>query len=315
MIPLAEFMEQHHDHIGWGPMKCREYAPRLLPQLLWCAINRKLMTYGDLAQNVLFPDKYCQGNAMGSTTGCLASYMGDYCTVNGLPPLNVLIVNAQTHLPSCGATPHLGRYGIDAYDKMNADEQREALQNNLYPLIFQPAIWSALLEVNGMEPEKPGRFLDYDQDVEGVIGDTPLPTPTCKGGCGEGDAHNALKMYVKEFCGEIENLRLLGCEKDRAETEHLLPSLDRPDVLFQNDGFSVACEIKSWESDEADILRGIFQCVKYKAILNAIDSLEGRQGTSECILIVQKKLSAELQNVANRLHVPHILLSRERVGN
>ena len=85
--------------------------------------------------------------------------------------------------------------------------------------------------------------------------------------------------------------------------------------MFSNDELSVACEIKSWLSDEADLLRGIFQCVKYTALLNALDTLEGRTPASECILIVQEELPRDLQRVANRLRVPHVQLSREEVGN
>ena len=198
---------------------------------------------------------------------------------------------------------------------MDSCEKRDALQNKLYPLIFQPAIWRHLLKVNEISPEKPEAYREYDQDANEGSEAILLPNSIQKGGNGESEAHNALKKYIIEHCEEIENLRLLGCETDKAEVEHLLPSMDRPDVFFRNNGFSVACEIKSWQSDDADLLRGIFQCVKYKALLDAVSTLEGHQDANECILIVQNDLPEELQTAANRLHVPHIRLSRRKVGN
>lgn len=315
MISLDEFMNENRNYTGWGKMRYSIFAPRLLPQLLWCAINRKLMTYGDVARNVSFPINYQQGRAMGTAAGWLAGYMGDYCAANELPPLNALIVNEQTRIPSGGATPYFRRYGIRDYEQLDLEEKRDALENKLYPLIFQGGIWSALLEVNDIDLVRPKRFRDYDQDEDGELEGFQLPRVIRQGSVGESDAHKALKEYVINNCETIENLRLLGCKKDCAETEHLLPSLDRPDVLFRNDGFSVACEIKSWHSDEDDLLRGIFQCVKYTALLNAIHTLKGETTASECILIVQEDLPRELQRVANRLRVPHIRLSRKKVGN
>ena len=315
MKSLNKFMDEHGNNPGWGDMTYRIYAPRLLPQLLWCAHNRKLMTYGDLARNIHFPPKYQQGSALSSAAGWLAGYLGDYCEANELPPLNALIVNEHTLIPSIGARFHFRRYGIRNYDKLELDEKRQALENKLYPLIFQGGIWSALEDVNDIDLVMPAHFRDYDYDEDGGLGDFQLPGAIREGNVGESDAHKALKEYVINNCETIENLRLLGCKKDRAETEHLLPSLDRPDVLFRNDGFSVACEIKSWRSDEADLLRGIFQCVKYTALLNAIDTLKERAPDSQCILIVQKELPQELQRVANRLRVPHIRLSQKTVGN
>lgn len=52
-------------------------------------------------------------------------------------------------------------------------------------------------------------------------------------------------------------------------TEKRLPSGDSLDVYFQNDEERVAVEVKPATSDRADLTRGIFQCVKYTAVLRA----------------------------------------------
>lgn len=318
MISLDEFMCQKP--LVWGKMTGCDYAPDLLSYLLWCAINSSLMTYGALAKNVHIPRSYRHGSAMSIATGSLAGYIGDYCVDNELPPLNALVVNKRNFLPSIGVTPYLRRYGIINYDEMGIDEKQRALSDTLYPLIFQPGIWINLLEVYGIKPKEPKYKIPYKinnqffrcEEIAKII----PPDLPYHGGMGEGEAHRALKMYVVENCETIENLRLLGCSTDNADMEHLLPSMDRPDILFQNGNLNVACEIKSWRSDEADLYRGIFQCVKYKALLNAMDVVfEARTTVSECILVIQRKLPENLQQMANCLRIPLVRLSRKMVRN
>ena len=82
-------------------------------------------------------------------------------------------------------------------------------------------------------------------------------------------AHKQLKIYV------AHNPQCVDVEKSLApgKIEHRLLSGDIPDVLFENKRHCIAVEVKSHISDDNDILRGLFQCVKYRAILEAYQSL------------------------------------------
>jgi hypothetical protein len=51
--------------------------------------------------------------------------------------------------------------------------------------------------------------------------------------------------------------------------EHTILSGDRLDVFFASLEHWVCVEVKGKQSPELDILRGIFQCVKYTAVLKA----------------------------------------------
>jgi hypothetical protein len=91
----------------------------------------------------------------------------------------------------------------------------------------------------------------------------------------ESDEHKRLKLFL------AQNPRKIGVQwSGRGETERILLSGDRLDISFRDDDRWIAVEVKPKQSPEADLIRGIFQCVKYKAILTAelrYDALQGRE--------------------------------------
>ena len=80
--------------------------------------------------------------------------------------------------------------------------------------------------------------------------------------------------------------------------EHILLSGDRLDVYFElTDGSKIAVEIKPSTSTDADVLRGLFQCVKYKCVLDAEDKLHGEKHDNTSILVIGGELSPENKKV------------------
>lgn len=65
--------------------------------LIGAAWEHKLLTYGSLSQQQM---KYGDGGILAPVLGCI---MG-WCHEQGLPPLTVLVVNAETGLPGDGLT-------------------------------------------------------------------------------------------------------------------------------------------------------------------------------------------------------------------
>jgi hypothetical protein len=61
----------------------------------------------------------------------------------------------------------------------------------------------------------------------------------------------------------------IDTEPDHAEKEAKLLSADEVDVLFRCRGTFYAVEVKSRRSNDADFLRGIYQCAKYRAVKEA----------------------------------------------
>lgn len=120
----------------------------------------------------------------------------------------------------------------------------------------------------------------------------------------EGEKHKALKEYI------YNHPEAIGIKKVAYRyMEYTLLSGDRLDVFFKlKDGTQIAVEVKSEISDDADILRGIYQCVKYDAVLKAercvhcakVDNYPIRE-----ILVLEGKIPAEKASVALLLNVSY----------
>lgn len=96
----------------------------------------------------------------------------------------------------------------------------------------------------------------------------------------------------------------------RAQIEQLLPSGDKLDVYFElADGTNVAVEVKSSTSDDADITRGIFQCVKYKAILEAKKIIDPKVYDIKVIYITARDLTDIHKSLISSLSVNHQYIS------
>lgn len=113
---------------------------------------------------------------------------------------------------------------------------------------------------------------------------------------GEGKQHLQLKEFIynnPEFIGIRDYV-----QKDM---EHILLSGDRLDVWFKlADGSEIAIEVKSKISSDADILRGLYQCVKYKSILDAENLAHNECHNNRTYLVLGGALSAsnkEIQKV------------------
>lgn len=122
------------------------------------------------------------------------------------------------------------------------------------------------------------------------------------GAGGESPAHKALKEFVKSHPG------LFGVDASaEALTEYALPSLDTVDVLFKTPACWTAVEVKSSVSDgvSGDYERGLYQTVKYSAILEAMkrDSRFLTPPTTNVVLVLQSKLPANLRTLKSALQV------------
>lgn len=127
-------------------------------------------------------------------------------------------------------------------------------------------------------------------------------------GGGEGENHRALRLWV------LKNAQALLPELNNieAQTEYVLPSADRIDVLVAGPNMRVALEVKSVDSNDADLARGIYQCVKYRAVLAAV-TLDAEIKV-RAMLITERPLPRQLTDEARRLDVANIVVPHFR-GN
>ena len=207
------------------------------------------------------------------------------------PLLNVLLVQAGTRLPGSGAVQYLA----DRYPGRRWLRNEDAHKDNR---------WRDLIE---KEAARVYGYKHWDTVYQQIY-DTPLPalneSPEWKerhgkrrGGGGEGPNHKALRLRVTKEPSLVRR----GLRPENTDTEVELLSGDRVDVVSASNDGTVAIEVKSRDSDVNDVERGVYQCVKYRAVLEAQDIR--RKPIVESWLVTETPLPGELKALARRLKV------------
>lgn len=117
------------------------------------------------------------------------------------------------------------------------------------------------------------------------------------GGPAESDEHKKLKQWV------VDNAEKLGLKNTFGigKPESSLLSGDTIDVLFSDGNSYVAVEVKSCRSNDEDLRRGIYQCVKYRAVKEAEHA--PNKVNVRALLVAERELNAELMSRARLLKV------------
>lgn len=116
----------------------------------------------------------------------------------------------------------------------------------------------------------------------------------------ESPEHKALKQWAAanaEFFDYEEDDDAEGLE------EFSLPSGDSVDAVQITDEYITLIEVKSRRSGEKDTERGIFQCVKYAAVYEAMQRGASKIREVNTVLLTENKVSPRLTTLAKRLGV------------
>ncbi|MXV76291.1 hypothetical protein F4Z99_18715 [Candidatus Poribacteria bacterium] len=116
---------------------------------------------------------------------------------------------------------------------------------------------------------------------------------------GESQLHKDLKNYVADNPMSLD----LKMSLPSREKEFELPSGDRVDVLFKSKRYCFAVEVKARISNDADLLRGIFQCVKYREVLKARRKVQGESYKVDALLAIEGTLTEGLRRTSHLLKV------------
>ena len=159
-----------------------------------------------------------------------------------------------------------------------------------------------------------GRQLLQERDVRSAGSRTSVLVNRAEfGGEGEGVEHKTLKEYVHKNCERILS-EISGQPVDviSREMECELPSGDRVDVTARNEEVIWHIEVKSRISTESDIRRGLYQCVKYKAVEEVRQRVDRSNGACEVksLLVVENELSRELKEHAKSVPVQCYVVGR-----
>lgn len=209
------------------------------------------------------------------------------------PLINLLVVRADNDEPGDGAEHYL-QERFDPQGRMSSQEKETFTQTALNQ-VWTYADWDALFEQAFGRPAKRLDAIKDDFEEDGQ-GDNPR-----YGGLPESDEHKLLKNFVLDNPQQLD-LRL---EQPIGTLERRLLSGDEIDVEFVDGPRRIAIEVKSIKSSRADHLRGIYQCVKYRAVMVAQSGFEEEDAQCEAILVTENPLERDLISLAERLRIPH----------
>jgi hypothetical protein len=269
-------------------------ARYVLPVLLGRAKAGETVTYKELAHRIheLYGEQEPKSyRNYGHPPGKIGTTLELLETVwkSRIPPLNAIVINHTTKLPGNGAYTFIGRYlkkKIKPIDKPECAEMA-------FKSVFSYPKWDKVASYFGVEIDE----VNSTEEKESPIS---LPDPKSFRGGGEGPAHKALKEWVRVHPELFkENFGIFA----KGEKEERVQSGDRLDVFFRNLKTQLAVEVKDGGCPDSELYRGIFQCVKYRAVLRATQFATGEIENAQAVLVTQRVLPMEVNRLAERLNV------------
>lgn len=242
----------------------------------------KVHTYGEL-------NKRINGKTprLGTQLGFIDDIFKDLENKNHceIPTLNVLIANSETGLPSNGLD-----YVESMYSQMSRRDKESFVKGKIQEAHEYDYSW--VLDALGLKMPAilPNEVLNEIRKNLSKFESS-----------GEGEFHKRLKEYI------CANPTAINKEFLKAGvTESLLLSGDRLDVYFESDKMKLGVEVKSRISDYPDLLRGIYQCVKYKAVMEAELAANSIMKEVNTLLVIESEMPEELKQLADVLKVEYI---------
>lgn len=276
MANIREWLDKGH--------KSSARMTRLLPMLIRQARLETPLTYGDVARELGVHHRAVHHIAgyIGYTLSAVAERRG--WTKRPPPPLHAMIVNDVTGLPGRGIDGFLS----EMYQNAATKQEKLAVLKAVYSQARNYDRWAELCELLRIP-------LDGDALVDAVE-----KARRARGRGGEGPHHLALKTYVSEHPEAVG----LAPGSRTGEVEWPTSSGDKVDVVFERRGLRLAVEVKPYHAVEGDLLRGVFQCLKYKAVLTAEAALADETVKIRVLLLLGGGATEEVVSVANRLGIP-----------
>lgn len=201
-----------------------------------------------------------------------------------IPTLNALISGSGKGIPSNGLD-----YVDSIYSKLSKEEKELFAKGKNQDAHNYDYTWVL---------EKLGLKLPTNIPTEEI---ESIRTKSRDYGGGEGECHKKLKEYISSNPEAISIFFPTG-----VSTEYNLLSGDRLDVFIKTETESWGIEVKSRISSDDDIIRGIFQCVKYRAVMEAEKALNPNSSNIKTLLVVERNMSSKLKSLARFLNVQFI---------
>jgi hypothetical protein len=254
-----------------GEKLYQQRAREALPLLVRQAQIRRETVYEDLAHQLGMPNPRNLNYVLGYIGEALQSLSAEWD--EDIPPIQCLVVNKRTGLPGEGIWWFIT--SEEDFHSFSRERQRALLRAELQR-VYEYSRWPAVLDALDLLARPDSNIIDEASELRGG---------------GESEQHQRLKKYIAEH---PEVLQLPATA--RADTEFHLPSGDSLDVLFRVGDDWTAVEVKSAKSLLPDIVRGMFQCVKYQAVIKALQATQGRTQSARAILAIEGAFPAQLES-------------------
>jgi hypothetical protein len=267
-------------------------ARTAFPILVEYAHQRLPITYGELDKEITRRGlgKHQFATRYGGPAGVIGNACEEYSNTSGInvPPINLIVVNGQTRIPGDGADFYVRRFGrVWLKRKLTPEsllfEKKREIIRQAHVEIFDFPAWTEVLAAYGLKPT------DADKSTQKPRW---LPNEGQWHFGPESEEHKALKRLI------AENPTILQLpSQERGKEEHRIWSGDEVDVYFVES--EVAVEVKAANARPSEIHRGLFQCVKYKAVLRAQQIYRQIIPTADCVLAIGGKLPSGFEEFAN----------------
>lgn len=265
--------------------RSREIVKQMIPVLIkWAKLGLTDKTYNDMNHALGYTKFSGIGHQLGNID-IVMKELEEETGVKDIPTLNALCKNSTTRLPSSGFS-----FVYKSYEDMTPKE-KQIFVAGLNQKAIQYKHWDWVLKELGLSPA----IIFTEEELHEI-------SKPIYGSGGEGKEHKALKEYV------ATHPKAVGISGvNTVDTEYVLPSGDRLDVLFVlKDGGCVAVEVKPSTSPDEDVSRGVFQCVKYKAVLEAVKAVRYGNYEVETLLVCGGEMSGQNKQLAEDLGIQFI---------
>ena len=261
--------------------KYQRQAFEALPLLIRQAHSGQTIYYGDLGAEMSMRARNLNW-VLGSVGNSLLALSAIWKEV--IPPLQALVINREEELPGSGFIHEI----VDPLVLAGASKRtRKQVVDAMLAQVYSYPRWDAVLAHFGAKP------------VARLTAKRLVREAAALGDGGESAFHRALKEFIAKH---PESVGVLGKVLETT-IEYRLSSGDEIDVFFRLRGSCVAVEVKSDISPEADLARGVFQCVKYEAVLNAMARYEGVSDDVSVCLALSAASTPESHRLANILGI------------
>jgi hypothetical protein len=270
----------NEQHVHWGKVILRNLVGRVIAY----TGGPKFVYYSDLANEIKYPEPLT-GSAFSANIGKTLFKMGHLLDnlptkdwPERIPHLQSLVVTKADKLPGDG----LQAFYPD-YPSLPVEKKHDYV-NAEYQKIFQFGHrWLDVLRQLGVNPP------------EGVVPSMKISSglynPYGKDGSPE---HQAIRDYILKNPSSVKVNTPI-----HVFSEYKFKSNDAVDAIAFESRMLHVIEVKSSRSGDDDIERGIYQGVKYRALLQAEELLEGRKLPIRAVLVLEGSLPPGLRKAAD----------------